>query len=54
VDNAPSTTTTTSTAFDYRVTRAGQICTFTYRRSVSPTRSIAYNAANGSVTVINP
>lgn len=54
MDNAPSTTTGTSTAFDYRVTRAGQVCTFTYRRSTSPTRSIAYNAATGAVTVINP
>ncbi|MGA9032798.1 MAG: prepilin-type N-terminal cleavage/methylation domain-containing protein [Sulfuricaulis sp.] len=51
---APSITTGTSTAFDYRVTRAGQTCTYTYRRSTSPTRSFTYNAANGVVTVINP
>lgn len=54
LDSAPTTTTTTSTAFDYRITRSGQICTYTYRRSTSPTRSITYNAANGTVTVINP
>lgn len=52
--NPPSLTTTTSTAFDYRVTRAGQTCTYTYRRSTSPTRSIVYNAATGAVTVNNP
>lgn len=54
MDNAPSTTTTTSTAFDYRVTRVGQTCTYTYRRSTSPTRSITYNAATGAVTLVNP
>lgn len=54
LDSAPTTTTTTSTAFDYRITRSGQICTYTYRRSTSPTRSITYNAATGVITVINP
>lgn len=54
MDNAPSVTTGTSTTFDYRVTRAGQVCTYTYRRSTSPTRTITYNAATGVVTVVNP
>lgn len=54
MDNPPSVTTGTSTTFDYRVTRAGQTCTYTYRRSTSPTRSITYNAATGAVTLVNP
>ncbi|WP_186297566.1 prepilin-type N-terminal cleavage/methylation domain-containing protein [Sedimenticola selenatireducens] len=46
MQNPPSVTGATS---DYIVTRAAQVCTYTYR--AINTMSIVYNATNGAVTV---
>lgn len=57
LQNPPTITTSTSTAFDYRVTvnnGAVKTCTYTYRRSTSPTRSFTYSTITGRVTVVNP
>jgi MSHA pilin protein MshB len=52
---APTVTTSaTATGFDYRATAAGQVCTFTYRRNTSVTRTIVYNSTTGVVTSTNP
>ena len=39
---------------DYVATSAGQVCTFAYSGDTATARSIAYNAANGALTVTNP
>lgn len=37
---------------DYEASASGQVCTFTYQPEAG--RTIAYNAANGSISVTNP
>ena len=58
LDNAPTITTGTSTAFDYRaqaVTVTGQrACRFTYRRATSPVRRFDYFVNTGNFTIANP
>lgn len=39
---------------DYKASRSGQSCTYTYTRDTSATRSFTYLATNGSVTLSNP
>lgn len=52
MQNPPSAA--TAAGSDYRVTAAGQICTYTYQGDTAVTRSIAYNAGTGAVVVTNP
>jgi hypothetical protein len=47
-------TVATATGSDYRASRSGQVCTYTYQGDTATTRSIAYNASSGGVTVTNP
>ena len=47
-------TVATGTGSDYRATQVGQLCTYTYQADSDNTRTIVYNAANGSVTPTNP
>ncbi|MCB1772443.1 MAG: prepilin-type N-terminal cleavage/methylation domain-containing protein [Gammaproteobacteria bacterium] len=47
-------TVATGTGSDYRATQAGQLCTYTYQADSDNTRTIVYNASNGSVTPTNP
>ena len=47
-------TAATAAGSDYRATAAGQLCTFAYQVDGTNSRSIAYNAADGSITVTNP
>jgi len=47
-------TVATGTGSDYRATSSGQVCTYTYQGDSDNTRTIAYNASDGSVTVTNP
>lgn len=51
MQNPPSVS--TAAGSDYRVTRAGQNCTYTYQGDTSTTRRIAYNASTGAITVTN-
>jgi prepilin-type N-terminal cleavage/methylation domain-containing protein len=44
----------TAAGSDYRATAAGQVCTYAYQVDNSNSRSIAYDASNGSITVTNP
>jgi len=39
---------------DYLATAAGQACTYAYQVDGTNSRSIAYNATTGAITVINP
>lgn len=41
----------TDTSGDYQAVAAGQTCTYTYLPDTAVTRTIAYNAATGAVTV---
>ncbi len=52
--SAPSAAQNTGTDPDYLVSRAGQICTYTYRRDTSVSRSFTYDATTGAVTLSNP
>jgi prepilin-type N-terminal cleavage/methylation domain-containing protein len=52
--NPPTITTGAGTNFDYRATRAGQVCTYTYLRQISPARRFTYTATTGVVAVTNP
>jgi len=47
-------TAATAAGSDYLATVSGQVCTFTYQPDTASTRTVAYNAANGAVTVTNP
>lgn len=47
-------TVATGTGSDYRATAAGQICSYAYQGDSDNTRTIAYNALDGSITVTNP
>jgi hypothetical protein len=47
-------TVATGTGSDYRATAAGQICSYAYQSDSDNTRTIAYNALDGSITVTNP
>jgi prepilin-type N-terminal cleavage/methylation domain-containing protein len=53
MQNPPTVIATSGTA-DYVATAAGQVCTYAYSGDTATTRSIAYNAANGAITVTNP
>ena len=44
----------TAGTVDYVASAAGQVCTFAYSGDTATARSIAYNAANGAITVTNP
>lgn len=44
----------TAAGSDYLATAAGQVCTYAYQVDNSGSRSIAYDASNGSITVTNP
>jgi prepilin-type N-terminal cleavage/methylation domain-containing protein len=46
-------TAATAAGSDYQARASGQNCIYTYQGDTT-TRSIAYNAANGAVTVTNP
>ncbi len=39
---------------DYRASRSGQTCTYTYRRETAVTRRFTYHAETGAVTLSNP
>ena len=39
---------------DYRATRSGQTCIYTYQRDSDTVRRIFYNALTGAVTTLNP
>lgn len=43
----------TDTSGDYQAVAAGQTCTYTYQGDTATTRSIAYNASTGALTVTN-
>jgi len=49
-------TVATAAGSDYRVTQAGQVCTYTYQNDPStagaPDDTITYNATNGTVTTV--
>lgn len=47
-------TVSTSTGSDYQATAASEVCTYTYQGDSDTTRTIAYNAATGAVSVTNP
>lgn len=47
-------TVATAAGSDYLASAAGQVCTYAYQVDGSGTRSIAYNAASGALTVTNP
>lgn len=47
-------TVATAAGSDYLASVAGQVCTYAYQVDGSGTRSIAYNAASGALTVANP
>lgn len=51
---APSISTPASDDTDYRAQGSGTNCRYTYRRDTAVLRRIIYNAATGSVSVINP
>lgn len=51
---APSISTPVSDDTDYRAQGGGTTCRYTYRRDTAVLRRIIYNAATGSVSVINP
>jgi hypothetical protein len=53
MQNPPTVVATSGTA-DYVATSAGQVCTYAYSGDTATTRSIAYNAANGAISVTNP
>ena len=53
MQNPPTVVATAGTA-DYVATSGGQVCTFAYSGDTATARSIAYNAANGAITVTNP
>ncbi len=50
----PSISTAASPPTEYRATRSGQTCIYTYLRDSSAARSFRYNALTGLVTVTNP
>lgn len=52
MQNPPTVVAASGTA-DYVATAAGQVCTYAYQGD-SASRSIAYNASTGAVTVTNP
>lgn len=56
--NPPTTTTSTSTAFDYRVQFSNgggnPRCIYTFRRDTTATRSLTYSVNTGRVVVVNP
>lgn len=52
MQNPPSAA--TAAGSDYLATAAGQVCTYAYQPDTGTARSIAYNAANGAVTITNP
>jgi prepilin-type N-terminal cleavage/methylation domain-containing protein len=47
-------TVATAAGSDYLATAAGQVCTYAYQVDGSGSRSIAYNAGTGAITVTNP
>jgi len=47
-------TVATAAGSDYLATAAGQLCTYAYQVDGSASRSIAYNAGTGAITVTNP
>ncbi len=47
-------TVATAAGSDYLASAAGQVCTYAYQVDGSGTRSIAYNASTGAITVTNP
>ena len=47
-------TVATAAGSDYLASAAGQVCTYAYQVDGSGTRSIAYNAGTGAITVTNP
>ncbi len=49
----PTTQTAVAGTADYRVTAAGEVCTFTYRRD-TVTRTIVYAAGTGLISGVNP
>lgn len=51
MQNPPSVA--TGTTEDYRAVASGQVCTYTYQGDTSTTRSIAYNASTGAITLTN-
>ena len=50
----PTTQTAVAGTADYRVTAAGEVCTFTYRKDTAVTRTIVYTATTGIVAGVNP
>ena len=53
MQNPPTVVATSGTA-DYVATASGQVCTYAYQVDNSGSRSIAYDASDGSITVTNP
>lgn len=51
---APSISTPASDSTDYRAQGGGTTCTYTYRDDADTTRGFTYNAATGTISVINP
>ena len=47
-------TVATAAGSDYLATAAAQVCTYAYQVDGSGSRSIAYNAGTGAITVTNP
>ncbi len=47
-------TVATAAGSDYQAAAAGEVCTYTYQGDPATTRSIAYTATDGSVTITNP
>jgi len=50
----PTTQTAVAGTADYRVTAAGEVCTYTYRKDTAVTRTIIYTATTGIVAGSNP
>ena len=54
MQNPPSVSTGTTTDYQAAGVQATQICTYTYQGDTAVTRTIAYDASDGSLTVNNP
>jgi prepilin-type N-terminal cleavage/methylation domain-containing protein len=51
---APSISTPANDTTDYRAQGGGTTCTYTYREDADTLRRFTYNAATGTINVINP
>jgi prepilin-type N-terminal cleavage/methylation domain-containing protein len=50
----PSIATAAGATTNYRATRSGQTCIYTYLRDTAVARSFRYNALTGQITITNP